>query len=74
MNLMSVASKLSMVLAVILLSACADVPIYKRGALAKPEMAWEPDPLEGAIKKHVYYSKEAASGGAEAAGGGCGCN
>ena len=50
------------------------VPIYKRGNLAKPEMGWDPDPMEAAIQKHIYFAKEASSGGAEAAGGGCGCN
>lgn len=58
----------------VVLSGCADVPVYKRGNLAKPEMAWSPDPMEAALQKHIYFAKEASSGGAEAAGGGCGCN
>lgn len=58
----------------IVLSGCADVPVYKRGNLAKPEMSWSPDPMEAALQKHIYFAKEASSGGAEAAGGGCGCN
>lgn len=57
-----------------LLQGCTTVPVYKRGNLAKPEMAWTPDPMEAAMQKHVYFSKEGSSGGAEAAGGGCGCN
>lgn len=57
-----------------LLSGCTDVPVYKRGNLAKPEMSWSPDPMESALQKHIYFAKEASSGGAEAAGGGCGCN
>ena len=56
------------------LQGCAQVPVYKRGDLAKPEMSWAPDPMEAAMQKHVYFSKEGSSGGAEAAGGGCGCN
>lgn len=56
------------------LAGCADVPVYKRGNLAKPEMSWSPDPIEAALQKHIYFAKEASSGGAEAAGGGCGCN
>lgn len=56
------------------LTACANVPVYKRGNLAKPEMSWAPCPMEAAMQKHVYFSKEGSSGGAEAAGGGCGCN
>ena len=56
------------------LSACESVPVWERGTLAKPEMAWSADSLEGQLLDHVYFSKEAASGGGKAAGGGCGCN
>jgi hypothetical protein len=59
---------------VFMLQGCADTPIYKRGNLAKQEMSWAPDPIEAGLKKHIYFAKEASSGGAEAAGGGCGCN
>ncbi len=56
------------------LSACATVEPWERGALAKPEMALEPTPLLSALEAHVFISREAASGGGEAEGGGCGCN
>lgn len=62
------------VVATLMLNACAKVPVYKRGNLAKPEMGWAPDGMEAALQKHIYFAKEASSGGAEAAGGGCGCN
>lgn len=64
----------AVIVSLVLLSGCADVPVYKRGHLAKPEMSWAPDPMEAALQKHIYFAKEASSGGAEAAGGGCGCN
>ena len=60
--------------ALLLLSACASVQPWERGRLAKPHMALEPDALLAAMDEHVYTSKEAASGGTGAAGGGCGCN
>jgi len=50
------------------------VRAWERGYLAQPEMAWQPDRLAAALNKHVYFSKEASSGGNSAAGGGCGCN
>lgn len=56
------------------LAACAPVQPWERGRLAQPQMALEPDGLLAAMDEHVYSSKEAASGGAGAAGGGCGCN
>jgi hypothetical protein len=50
------------------------VPAWERGYLAKTGMQWDNFPREGRLAGHVYTSKEASSGGAKAAGGGCGCN
>jgi len=47
---------------------------YYRGYLSEEGMAWEHDARHARLKGHVYTSKEASSGGAGAAGGGCGCN
>ncbi len=58
----------------IILSACAPVQPWERGRLAQPQMALDGDALLSAMDEHVYGSKEAASGGWRAAGGGCGCN
>jgi hypothetical protein len=59
---------------VLAISACAQVQPWERGELAVPTMAWEPDPLRAGLDGHVYASKEASTGGAGLAGGGCGCN
>ncbi len=56
------------------LVSCADVRAWERGYLARDEMAWDPDALESALNDHIFFSKEASSGGNSAAGGGCGCN
>lgn len=53
---------------------CATVKPWERGAFARDDMTWDPDPLETARRGHVYFSKEAAMDGAGAGGGGCGCN
>ena len=55
-------------------SACAKVQPWERGILARPEMAFDPDPMESKRSQHVYYSKEASLPGGGAGGGGCGCN
>ena len=47
---------------------------WDRGELAKRCMRFDGYPLEAAIDDHIYFSKEASSGGAGFAGGGCGCN
>lgn len=64
------------IMLVVMSGGCAmkKVEPWERGDLARKEMAWEPDPLEAAYRSHVYFSKEASSGGASAGGGGCGCN
>ncbi len=56
------------------LSACTPVAAWERGTLARPEMALDADPLENTLNNHIYFSKEASSGGNSASGGGCGCN
>lgn len=47
---------------------------WQREILARPEMALNSAPLDAAIDDHIYFSKEAASGGRSFGGGGCGCN
>ena len=50
------------------------MPAWERGYLADEGMQWQANPREAKFEGHVYTSKEASSGGAGAAGGGCGCN
>lgn len=58
-----------------LASGCAPrIEPWERGNLARPQMALDPKPLDAAIMRHMYSSKEAASGGYGVGGGGCGCN
>ena len=47
---------------------------WERGILARDEMALGSAPLDLAIDDHIYFSKEASSGGRGFGGGGCGCN
>ncbi len=56
------------------LSACETVQPWERGTLAKDAMQWQDDVMESGLRQQSYTSKEASSGGAGAAGGGCGCN
>lgn len=67
------AGLLILVLAV-LLTGCTEVRPWERGYLAREEMGWDADALESQLNDHIFFSKEASSGGASAAGGGCGCN
>jgi Domain of unknown function (DUF4266) len=56
------------------LCGCSSVRPWEREELARPEMAWEPDPLEASLESHIHFSKEAALVGGGSGGGGCGCN
>ena len=47
---------------------------WERDALARRDMAWDPDPLEAELRSHIYFAKEASLQGSGAGGGGCGCN
>ena len=60
--------------AVVLLNGCAGVQPWDRDVLARPEMQIVSDPVEAAADDHIYFSKEASSGGKGFGGGGCGCN
>jgi hypothetical protein len=47
---------------------------WERGLLADPAMQLLANPLEAEMDDHIYFSKEASSGGRGFGGGGCGCN
>jgi len=55
-------------------SLLTPVSPWERETLSRPDMAWESDRMLSAIRSHVFFSKEAARGGAGGSGGGCGCN
>lgn len=65
------------------LAACAILePMFKtekvqpwqKGILAKKEMSLEGDRIDAYVDEHIYFSKEASTGGTGVGGGGCGCN
>jgi hypothetical protein len=69
--------KLTLLLAVAaLLSGCAAsrVQVWEHDILAKPEMQFGANAHNNVIDDHIYFSKEASSGGRGFGGGGCGCN
>jgi hypothetical protein len=55
---------------------CANLGVkpWQRDVLSREDMRLDANPLDAAIDDHVYFSKEASSGGRSFAGGGCGCN
>lgn len=67
-----------LVLLVVLLffNGCALQPVqpWERETLAQKKMQLVESPLDAYLDDHIYFSKEASSGGAGVGGGGCGCN
>ncbi len=59
-----------------LVSGCSSLGVkpWERDVLAREDMQLDSNPLDAAIDDHLYFSKEASSGGRSFAGGGCGCN
>jgi len=57
-------------------SGCSSMGVepWERDVLAKEQMQLVTDPIEAGIDDHIYFSKEASSGGRGFGGGGCGCN
>jgi len=54
--------------------AAVRVRPWERAALADDTMNPDRDPLASEMIEHVYFSREAASGGKGVGGSGCGCN
>ncbi len=65
-------------IAVLIISStgCANLGVepWERDLLAKKEMSLNASPIDSSLDDHIYFSKEASSGGKGFGGGGCGCN
>ena len=59
-----------------LTAGCASIGVkpWQRELLSRQDMQLEGSALDDAIDDHMYFSKEASSGGRSFGGGGCGCN
>jgi Domain of unknown function (DUF4266) len=54
--------------------AAARVAPWDRDVLAREDMQLDAYPVDASLDDHIYFSKEASSGGRGYGGGGCGCN
>lgn len=66
----------AMLLCMLLISGCSSLGVkpWERDILARDDMALDSAPMDSAFDDHIYFSKEASSGGQGFGGGGCGCN
>lgn len=60
----------------ICVTGCSSLGVepWERDLLAKKEMSLNASPIDASLDDHIYFSKEASSGGKGFGGGGCGCN
>lgn len=56
------------------ISRVEDVKPWQRGLLASDKLQLEPDSMDSYVDDHIYFSREASTGGKGVGGGGCGCN
>jgi hypothetical protein len=63
-------------LTALVLGGCSAMVVkpWDRDLLSQPRMAFHPDAMRHAVDQHIYFSKEASTGGDDVTGGGCGCN
>jgi hypothetical protein len=62
------------ILLALALASCSNVKPWQRSTLADYTMRADRDPLAEKDAEHLFFSREAASGGRGVGGGGCGCN
>lgn len=75
----AVAILLSLAAGLLVLPGCASPELarvrpWEREAFAHYTMRSDRDPLATTMSEHVYFSREAATGGRGVKGSGCGCN
>jgi hypothetical protein len=55
-------------------SGCQNVQPWEKGLLADYTMRADRDSMHDAMSEHIYFSREASSGGRGVGASGCGCN
>lgn len=73
---MAQAAALGLVAMATMLGGCASMGVqpWERDRLSQPGMTPGEDVVASALDEHIYFSKEASTGGLGSGGGGCGCN
>ena len=66
----------SLLVSAVVATGCSSLGVkpWERDVLSRSDMRPDGGGLDDAIDDHLYFSKEASSGGRSFGGGGCGCN
>ena len=67
---------LVLVLLALVAGGCTAMKVqpWDRDLLSEKKMSFVPSSIENDVDEHIYFSKEASTGGQGVGGGGCGCN
>lgn len=65
---------LFLTLSILLAQGCIGVKPWERASLGTYPMRSDRDSLNDSLAEHIYFTREAATGGRGVGGGGCGCN
>ncbi|MBT3192121.1 MAG: DUF4266 domain-containing protein [Verrucomicrobia bacterium] len=66
--------QLTVLSALTLCGGCASVKPWEMATFGSYIMRGDRDPIDDTFSEHVYFTREASSGGRGVGGGGCGCN
>ena len=68
--------RIGVIVLLMALGGCSSMGVepWERDLLAKDSMQLTPDYFDHFYDEHIYFSKEASTGGQGIGGGGCGCN
>ena len=66
--------KLNTVVLLVIFGGCASVKPWEMATFGTYIMRADRDPIDNTFAEHVYFTREASSGGRGLGGGGCGCN
>jgi Domain of unknown function (DUF4266) len=76
MRVLKICASSAMSLSVMLSAGCGTLGVkpWERDLMARRDMQFDGEALDAKLDDHLYFSKEASSGGRSFGGGGCGCN
>jgi hypothetical protein len=76
MSKLTVAARAALLGLLVSAAGCSSLGVkpWQRDLMAREDMQLDANALDTSLDEHLYFSKEASTGGRSFAGGGCGCN
>ena len=76
MTITKLAARAILIGLLIVVTGCSGLGVkpWQRDLMAREDMRLDANSIDTSLDEHMYFSKEASTGGRSFAGGGCGCN